>query len=373
MKKKIVGVDAFPLTKMKGGIGTYIFFLLSELIRLQPESLFYLYAPSQEGDIKHFLQYPNVKIRITPYFQFSHLFWKETTLAFFLWKDRVDFFWGTTQTIPFFKRKEMKTFLTLYDFTYLIVPQSMTFLFRLYFKFLMPTILKKADLIFPISMGTALKLKEYYQLDHAGIIYPPLKPTISFKNGLALEIKLKEHGLLDQQYIISVGTLEPRKNFSALLQIYCAILEKYPLAKILPLVLVGGGGWKNQDILHTLEDAKKRYPDHIKFLGYLSDEELSYFLSGAHYYLTLSLYEGYGMPLAEARICGTPTICFDLPEMREAAENEGIFLNQEDIESQLIPIFVSKNSIETKKSLKTNYPSNRQKAEILSNAIHELK
>lgn len=370
---KIIGVDAFPLTKTKGGVGTYIFFLLDELIRLQPDSLFYLYAPSREGDLQHFLQYPNVTLRIIPSFQFSHLLWKETALAFFLWKDKVDFFWGTTQTLPFFKRKKMKTCLSLYDFTYLIVPQSMTFLFRLYFKLMMPMILKRADLIFPISMGTAQKLKAFYQLDHHGVVYPPLKPAISLKNKAIVETRLKEQGLIDGQYIITVGTLEPRKNFNTLLQIYCTILEKYPLKEILPLVLVGGGGWKNHIIKQTLDEAKTLYPDHIKFLGHLDDEKLSYFLSGARYYLTLSHYEGYGMPLAEARVCGTPTICFDLPEMREAAENEGIFLKQDDLESQLIPIFVSKNSIEEKKSLMTRYPSNRQKAMILSNAIHKLK
>lgn len=372
MKKKRIGVNVFPLTRIKTGIGFYIFYLLEELIRLHPDTFFFLYAPSNEGDVKHFLHYPNVTLRVCPFFQFSHLLWMESTLAFFLWKDKIDLFWGTTQTIPFFQRKKMKTFLSLYDFTYLIVPNSMTFLLRSYFKLFMRRTLKKTDYIFPISQGTAEKLKSFYEYDHHGIIYPPLKSAISMKNKLDVEIKLKQCGLTYNGYIISIGTLEPRKNFLKLLEMYCLLLQTHSLNDLLPLVLVGGGGWKNQDIQEFLFESERKYPTHIKFLGYLNDEELSYFLSGANHYLTLSLYEGYGMPIAESRLCGTPIACFDIPEMREAAENEGIFLSQEKIESQFASIFLHKNSSEKKKSVMTKYKSNQEVAMILSKIINLL-
>lgn len=368
---KRIGVDTFPLTRQKAGVGYYIFYLLDEVIRLKPESLFFLYAPSSEGDMEHFSKYRNVKLRICPIFGFSHVLWKETSLARMLWFDKIDLFWGATQTIPFFKRKGMKSMLTLYDFTYLIAKESMTPLLRIYLTLFMPRILKQADFIFPISHGTGARLEKYYGLKHHGVVYPPLKSSISLKSQLETEFKLKEHGLTYRGYIISIGTLEPRKNFIQLFQIYCSILKQYPLNQVLPLVLIGGGGWKNKEIKELISEAANNYPSHIKFCGYLDDEQLSCFLSGARYYFTLSLYEGYGMPLAEARICGTPTVCFDLPEMREAAENEGIFLKQENLETELLTIFVC-NQIETKRPIVTNYGTNRQRALILSNAIDDL-
>lgn len=360
-KKKRIGVNAFPLTREKAGIGFYIFYHLDELIRERPDLIFVLYAPSNEGDINHFLGYPNVRVRISTFFQFSHLLWMETTLAFLLWKDEIDLFWGTTQTVPFFKKRQMKILLSLYDFTYLIMPKSMTFLFRSYFKVRMKKTLSQADYLFPISYGTAEKLKKFYGYDHHGVIYPPLKTSLSIKSRQEVEPKLKPYGLTYNGYIISVGTLEPRKNFQKLLEIYSSLLHKYPLELLLPLVLVGGGGWKNQEIKEFIAESQMKYPSHIKYVGYLDDEMLSYFLSGANLYLTLSLYEGYGMPLAEARLCGTPVACFDLPEMREAAENEGIFLNQDHLESQLESIFLHKNQCEEKKLIATRYLSNREK------------
>src|SRR5882672_110674 len=124
MSKIKIGLDAFPLNHLNGGIGYYIYYLLDELIAQIPEADFFLYTARGDGDIEYFRKYPNVHIRIYPQCKFSHCLWRQTTLAYGIFKDDLDLFWGTTQSIPLLKKKKVKTILTLYDFAYRIVPET---------------------------------------------------------------------------------------------------------------------------------------------------------------------------------------------------------------------------------------------------------
>jgi glycosyltransferase involved in cell wall biosynthesis len=214
----------------------------------------------------------------------------------------------------------------------------MPFLFRSYFRLNMGRILKEADFIFPISEGTGQKLYTFYGLKHHGVVHPPLKPLP------AVAELPSRYGLMPKHYILSVGTLEPRKNFLQLFQIYCDLLKRHPLETLLPLVLIGGGGWKNKKMKEEMALMVSRYPSHIKVVGYLNDQELFTLLSHAYYYVTLSLYEGYGMPLAEARRCGTPVAYFDQIEMKEAAEGDGILLREETLSEQLAAVFLKQQA-----------------------------
>lgn len=193
--------------------------------------------------------------------------------------------------------------------------------------------LKKANVLLPISEGTAQRLKQYYGLQQDHVMLPPIRPTIAYKTQQEVSKKIEPLGLSYKNYLLTVGTLEPRKNFTQLVQVYLSLLEKKK--QLPPLVIIGAGGWKNKEIVDLLQRAEKDRPDAIKLLGNAPDEDLSYYLSGARFYITLSLYEGYGMPLAEARACKTAVICFDQLELREAAENDGYFLRKDKLMQDL--------------------------------------
>lgn len=366
-----IGLDAQVLVKLGGGVSYYVYYLLDELVKQKKDAVFFLYALSDKGDIEHFKQYENVIIRKIPYPPFKPI-WRVLTIPFFLWKDKIDVFWGTVQSLPLFISKKTKTLLTLYDFVYLLYPETMSLKGMLYQKSLVKRSLHKADYILPISRGTGERLKEIYGLDHHAVIYPPNKPEIFYKERRIVEPFLASRALSYNNYLVTVGTWEPRKNFAELVRIYQRILERNDPNKIMPLVIVGGGGWKNRAIQEAFASAQKKYPAHFKIAGYLSDRELSFYLSGAKYYITLSLYEGYGMPLAEARRCRTPVICYDTPEMREAAENDGIFLKQEDVEKKLDELFLIQPpaTFEEKAPIILRYPTNTGSAAKMAAILH---
>jgi hypothetical protein len=190
LKKFIIGVDAFPLNELNGGIGYYTFYLLDAIIQQRPEYTFLLYTSCDQGDIVHFSRYANVRIKKITFFKFSHTLWRLFPLTAALFFDRVDLFWGTTQSIPLIKRKEMKTLLTLYDFVYRLESKSMPTLLCLYFKIFMTAMLKKADGIFPISQGTSEKLTRFYGRKADQVIYPPLRPELKQRARAEIESSL---------------------------------------------------------------------------------------------------------------------------------------------------------------------------------------
>ena len=91
--KITLGVDAAPLSRISGGIGFYLFYILDELIQLRSDVLFVLYTTSKKGDFLHFEHYDNVQIRPILYLGKRHSLWTQTTLAYFVWKDDLDYFW----------------------------------------------------------------------------------------------------------------------------------------------------------------------------------------------------------------------------------------------------------------------------------------
>lgn len=324
-KKLSVAVDATPLTQPKAGIGTCVFYWLDELLKLKPEYRFFLYAPAIGGDLEYFARYPHVTIRTNAFLRQSHTIWGQTTLAYLLYRDRIDVFWATAQLSPLCKRKKMKVLLSLHDFVYLLYPETASWLKSVFQRLFSYSMFKRADYILPNSHGTSRRLKEYYGFDHHTVVEPPIKPYLKAIDPAQLQAWFSAKNLRYKEYLLAIGTMEPRKNFEKVLSVMEEILLKDET--VFPLVIMGGEGWKNSCLKNQLRKLQNQYRQKIITTGYSSDEEQWKYLAGARYLLMLSKYEGYGMPIAEARVCGTQVICADTPEMREAAQPEGIFLS----------------------------------------------
>jgi alpha-1,3-rhamnosyl/mannosyltransferase len=115
---------------------------------------------------------------------------------------------------------------------------------------------------------------------------------------------------LDRPYLLSVGTIEPRKNLPFLVEVFEQLqdFDGY-------LVLAGGLGWKYEPILERLRNSKRRAD--IRHLAYVGDAELPSLYAGASAFLMTSFYEGFGFPPLEAMACGTPVVSSDGGSLRE--------------------------------------------------------
>lgn len=343
-----IGVDCTPLKECLTGVGNYVFYLLEGLIQKRREDHFYLYAIKDSSSLDHFRRFSNATVRILPFLGISEALWSQTTLPWQCWKDKIDLFWGTTQSVPLVGK--WKSLITIHDFAYRLYPETVSRVRGAYLRCLGRWLYKKANGISVNSKGTAARLKQLYGLEADRVVIPPLK-NLSIPSNEEVGRCLKEYALIEKKYYLMIGTLEPRKNVVPLLRAY---------ASIDPLVLVGAKGWRDSRIAEEIQQSKKA----IRVLGYLPDPVLNALVRGAKACIMPSLYEGYGMPIAEARVLGTPVICCDVPEMIEAAEEDAHIIGRDELGKAFEMTLSSPK--------KPNYPSNEWLATSLSEEISRL-
>jgi glycosyltransferase involved in cell wall biosynthesis len=131
-----------------------------------------------------------------------------------------------------------------------------------------------------------------------------------------LQTVLARHGIADRRYVLSVSTLEPRKNLPRLIAAFSGLAANPGLGDV-RLVLVGALGWKSEPLLEAIRAAGLS-SDRLMLLGHVPDEDLSALLTRASVFAYPSLYEGFGLPVLEAMQCGAPvvtSITSSLPEV----------------------------------------------------------
>jgi len=137
---------------------------------------------------------------------------------------------------------------------------------------------------------------------------------------------LAKHQLTHKSYLLSVGTLEPRKNLITLIRAYVslpsAIKQKYPL------VIVGPSGWRTS----AFERELARYrSEPIRLLGYIDQQELPLLYTGATLLTYPSIYEGFGLPVVEAMACGTPVIAANASALPQVVGQAGELISPQDV------------------------------------------
>jgi alpha-1,3-rhamnosyl/mannosyltransferase len=165
-----------------------------------------------------------------------------------------------------------------------------------------------------------------------GKIFPVLlgvSPAFYPRHPQACHEFLTKQELHFGSYILSVGTLEPRKNIPALIDAYSLLSPE--LQRRFPLVLVGMQGW----LTSTLETRMKPFVERgvIKPLGYVHDAAMPLIYSGAAAFVFPSLYEGFGLPVLEAMRCGVPVISSSTSSLPEVVGDAGVLVSPLDVEA----------------------------------------
>lgn len=139
---------------------------------------------------------------------------------------------------------------------------------------------------------------------------------------------LNAHGLVHGQYLLAVGTLEPRKNLAVALQAFMQLAPQ--LRRRFPLVLVGMKGWHTSALEQQI--APLVTAGEIRQLGYLPREDLAKIIAGATTLIYPSIYEGFGLPPLEAMSCGVPVIASNVSSLPEVVGDSGLLIDPHDVE-----------------------------------------
>lgn len=192
-------------------------------------------------------------------------------------------------------------------------------------------LIKRGSLFITDSEFSKTELLEYFPAAEGRVVSVPLGVDPKFCTRLysAIETTLAKYSLIPGRYALSVGTIEPRKNIIRLVQAYAQLPAD--LREYYSLVLVGGHGWNSEDIHKLIASCSAQ--GWLKYLEYVSDQDLAIIYSGARLFACISHYEGFGLPVLEAMASGIPVISSGVTSLPEVGGNAAVYVDQNDTES----------------------------------------
>jgi len=220
--------------------------------------------------------------------------------------------------------KAGKKILVVHDLVFKDVPETSTWKNNLYLRLSAAATIRKADAVAFVSRFTQKRAEACYgeALSSKAILFAPCGVDNRFFQAVSSGDKerIREKYKLPRNFLLAVGTLEPRKNLDYLFRAFLALSEEQRAAK--PLVLTGRPGWGN---ISVPEDAR------IQFAGYIEDEDLPRLYHLADALVFPSKYEGFGLPPLEAMAAEIPVIATDILPVREFAGDTIQYVPLDDI------------------------------------------
>jgi alpha-1,3-rhamnosyl/mannosyltransferase len=226
---------------------------------------------------------------------------------------------------------DQPTVVTIHDLSVLLFPETQPITRVRRFEKLIDRAVRSGFTILTDAHSVADEL-----VQHTGVALHRVNPIHLGVNGNFRPFEPSEcaavighYRLAPERYVLSVGTAEPRKNLVRLLDAY----ERLPagVRHQFPLVLAGGKGWNDDALLQRIE--KARAAGWLRTLGYVPEADLPALYAGARLFAYVSLYEGFGLPVAEAMACGTPVLTSDCSSMPEVAAGAALLVNPLDVDA----------------------------------------
>lgn len=220
--------------------------------------------------------------------------------------------------------------VTIHDLGYLHYPEAHRLLGRFYLDLSTRYNARAATHLIADSSATKRDLIERYgiETDKITVVYPGYDKTTfqPVRDEEAIEAVKARYGIAGD-YILFLGTLQPRKNLTRLIKAFSNI--QY-LVSNLQLVIAGKKGWLYKEIFRRVEELG--LGGKVVFTGYLPEGDLPALLSGARLFVFPSLYEGFGLPVLEAMACGTPVVCSNASSLPEVAGDAAVLVDPLDVE-----------------------------------------
>jgi len=192
----------------------------------------------------------------------------------------------------------------------------------------MPLFLQRAKAVIAVSESTKQDLIRCYGVhsDKITVVHEAATPHFRPASPEAIATVRARYGL-PEGFIVTVGTIEPRKNLSRLLDALQRLRKKGDNAR---LVVVGSKGWLYEGFFHHLEELQ--LGDAVLLPGYVPDADLPAVYSAARVFVLPSLYEGFGLSVLEAMACGTAVVCSRTSSLPEVGGDAARYFDPTDVE-----------------------------------------
>lgn len=346
-----IGIDARTILNPKKGeaigSGHYTYQLIKHLLDIDRDNEYVLFFDFRvrEKDVKKFTR-ANTKILFYPFSDYRRYLpgaYNEILTAATLAKEKLDILHSTSPTSRIPSTYRGKTVATFHDMAMYKIPECFPKTTVMHNKVSYQLMAKKVDKIIAVSNSIKDDLENIFKVgDKTEVIYSGLDER--FFNGLDIgsERILGKLGV-NKKYILFLGTIEPSKNITRLLQSFAIFKNKMlALDKRVgknkkfdyQLLLVGKSGWLAKEYLQIAKDLNIK--KDVVFSGYLIGDELLPVFKKAEFFILPSLYEGFGMTVLEAFATATPAIVSNVSSLSEVAKDAAYFINPMDIEEMAL-------------------------------------
>lgn len=275
---------------------------------------------------------PNFSYKVVP----NLLSWTHMGLGLELFKSRVDVFFSATHTIPLIHPKKTKFVSMIHGLEYKLNRQFYKEPIRaVIHPFILWWVLICSKIIIVPSKATKqviLKGKwPFLKKQKIRIVPEGVNEKFYKRSEEEISEVRRKFKIGDSSYFLFVSTIQPRKNIPRMVHGFSQATSQIKELEKYKLLISGKLGWLYHDSLAAPE--KYDVDDKVLFLGRTSDEDLIALLSGAEYFVSCSLDEGFGIPLLEAMACETPAIVSNIPAFKELGADTVIYVDPYKIDS----------------------------------------
>ncbi len=326
-----VGIDGYPLAEPRTGVGHYTLELARALALVSPSDQFELVSPAPfDGAAQDEIErahLPNLRT-VNPRASSIRGHWWSIGLPLYARRAAFDLFHGTNFDLPLWKRR--RSVVTIHDLSTLLHPEKHRPRLVRRARLRLPLVVRIADMIITPTESVKRDVCQHLGVRADKVTAIPLSARSSFQPmPLAQTAPIRKRLGIEDDFLLFVGTLEPRKNLLTLLKALEQIIGHSSLRP--QLVIAGGEGWLMDELLALIK--KATISDRLRLTGYLRDEDLRALYSSCRVFIYPSVYEGFGLPPLEALACGAPVIAGRIPSLQETLGSAARLVEPLDVDA----------------------------------------
>lgn len=323
-----IAIDAHTVGAKLGGNESYAVNLIEALAQIDSTNNYTIYVTTNEARDRFSNRWPNFKVRST--LPHTPLIRIPLTLSAELRKHPVDLLHVQFTAPPFCPCPFV---VSIHDLSFEHVPQTFKRRSRTQLRLTVRHSARRAARILSLSEHTRSDIIATYGIEPDRIDAIPLAApdhfcTVNDKRELQ---RVRHNYGIEGDYILSVGSIQPRKNLARLIKAYAQLRGDYSADKLPKLVLVGKCAWLYDETLRALDQAGVK--DSVILTGYVPESDLPALYSSALCFVYPSYFEGFGLPPLEAMKCGAPVIVGNRTSLPEVVGDAGLTVDPFDVDA----------------------------------------
>jgi glycosyltransferase involved in cell wall biosynthesis len=319
-----IAIDAHAVGTGLAGNETYIANLIEALAEVDTTNRYTLYVTKREALERFHNRWPNFNARLTlPHTPLVRI---PVTLVAELRRRPVDLLHVQYTAPPF---APCPVIPTIHDLAFEHIPETFKRRSWMQLRLTVRRTVRRSAHIITVSEFSRRDLIETYRIAPEHITVTPEAAPRSFTPSEAKEVeRVRARYKIEGDYILAVGSIQPRKNLARLLAAYADLLHARPQVKLPRLVLVGKRAWLYAETLRSVNDLGLE--SNVTFTGYVPERDLPPLYSGALCFVYPSYFEGFGLPPLEAMKCGAPVITGNRTSLPEVIGRAGLMVDPFD-------------------------------------------